>query len=369
MILTRGSADAIDINSAGCDRRSQLHPLMASSAHKPSLYALRAFEATARLRSMSAAAQELSVTHGAISRHIRALEDTLGVTLLTRGPACSDPTAEGSRLAEGLATAFSAIDASLEQIKPGPLTLSCSTSIMMYWLIPRIADFHRRHPEVQLQFNMNHGQFDAIRDRIGIAIRNTMVEPPPDVVVKELGVERIGPVCSPDYLKAARIRRPVDLARSQLLAPVTQPNAWAEWAQAVSYPGPALHPEQPFDHFYLMIQAAICGLGIGPAPQMLVLDDLRSGKLVAPFGFTEGPHKLVLWVAPHMRDRADTAALRGWLTDQLAQTQREGMDTGRLHSPVARSRAAAKLSLTRGSEAVASGQAAGPRSKQSDKFA
>ncbi len=91
---------------------------------KPSLYALRAFEAAARLRSMSAAANELSVTHGAISRHIRALEDTLGVTLLTRGPFSSDPTPEGLRLAEGLAAAFSAIDAAVEQVKPGPLTLS-----------------------------------------------------------------------------------------------------------------------------------------------------------------------------------------------------------------------------------------------------
>jgi DNA-binding transcriptional LysR family regulator len=287
---------------------------------KPSLYALRAFEATARLRSMSAAAQELSVTHGAISRHIRSLEDTLGVTLLTRGPTSSDPTPEGMRLAEGLVAAFRAIDASIEQIKPGPLTLSCSTSIMMYWLIPRIADFHRNHPGVHLQFNMNYGQFDAVRDRIGIAIRNTMVEPPPDVVVKELSVERIGLVCSPEYLRAARITRFADLTRVQRISSVTRPQAWEEWTQAVGHKGPALAAEQSFDHFYLMIQAAICGLGIGPVPQILVLEYVRSGKLVAPFGFIEGPHKLVLWLAPHVRDRPDTSALRQWLTEQLAVT-------------------------------------------------
>ncbi|WP_422650354.1 hypothetical protein OJJOAM_003194 [Cupriavidus sp. H18C1] len=265
----------------------------------PSLYALRAFEAAARLRSMTAAAHELSVTHGAISRHVRALEETLGVTLLTRGPVSTEPTPDGLRLAEGLAAAFTAIDAAIEQVRPGPLTLSCSTSIMMYWLIPRIADFHRQHPEVLLQFNMNYGQFDAVRDRIGIAIRNTMVEPPPDVVVKELGQsERIGLVCSPEYLRDTGIARLSDVAGAHRLAPATRAKAWDEWALAAGYEGAPLTTHDSYDHFYLMIQAAICGLGIGPVPQMLVLDDLRSGKLVAPFGFVDGPHRLVLWLSP-----------------------------------------------------------------------
>lgn len=298
------------------------------TAPRPSLYALRAFEAAARLRSMSAAAQELSVTHGAISRHVRSLEDQLGVTLLIRGPASSDATVDGIRLAEGLAAAFRTIDASLEKIKPGPLTLSCSTSIMMYWLIPRIADFHRRHPSIQLQFDMNFGRFDAVRDRIGIAIRNTMIPPPPDVAVVELVNERIGLVCSPEYLRASGIRHVADIANARRLAPVTRPNAWHEWMKATRYEGPPHAPDQLFDHFYLMIQATICGLGIGPVPQMLVLEDLKSGKLVAPFGFTPGPHKLVLWLAPHVRHRADTQTLREWLIAQLAMTQHEETTLG-----------------------------------------
>ena len=289
---------------------------------KPSLNALRAFEATARLRSMSAAGDELSVTHGAISRHIRSLEDTFGVTLLNRGPQSTDPTPEGVRLAEGLAAGFNRINASIEQLKPGPLTLSCSTSIMMYWLIPRIARFHEKHPGIQLQFNMNYGPVDVVRDKIGIAIRNTMVEPPPDVVVKELATERIGPVCSPEYLRTVNIRSFADLDRAHRLEPKTRPMAWDEWSEASGHDGAHLVAHQCYDHFYLMIQAAICGLGIAPVPRMLVLDDLRSGKLVAPFGFVEGPHKLVLWLAPHVKDRAESEALRQWLTDELEQSAR-----------------------------------------------
>ncbi len=94
-----------------------------------SLNALRAFEATARLRSFSAAADELSVTHGAISRHIRSIEDTLGRALLTRGVKGIMPTSEGQRFAEGLSAGFKVIQASVEQLTPGPLTLSCSESI------------------------------------------------------------------------------------------------------------------------------------------------------------------------------------------------------------------------------------------------
>ena len=80
---------------------------------RPSLNALRAFEATARHHSMTAAADELSVTHGAISRHIRSLEDMFGVMLLNRGAHSTDPTPEGARLAEGLSTAFSLIQSTI----------------------------------------------------------------------------------------------------------------------------------------------------------------------------------------------------------------------------------------------------------------
>jgi DNA-binding transcriptional LysR family regulator len=246
-----------------------------------------------------------------------------GVVLLTRGPHSTDPTPDGARLAEGLAAAFTTIQASIEQLQPGPLTLSCSTSIMMYWLIPRIARFHEKHPGVELQFNMNYGQIDVVRDKIGIAIRNTMIEPPPDVVLRELTTEWVGPVCSPEYLRSARIRSFADLANAHRLAPKTRPKAWAEWAAAAGHDDAALTTHETFDHFYLMIQAVICGLGIAPVPRILVLDDLRSGKLVAPFGFVAGPHKLVLWLAPHVIARPETRAVSKWLADELKQSERE----------------------------------------------
>jgi DNA-binding transcriptional LysR family regulator len=97
---------------------------------RPSLNALHTFEAVARLRSMTLAAAELCVTHGAVSRQIKALEETLGLALLRRTAHASEPTAEGLRLAEGLGAAFGLIDASLEQLQPGPLTPASATAAL-----------------------------------------------------------------------------------------------------------------------------------------------------------------------------------------------------------------------------------------------
>ena len=282
-----------------------------------SLNALRAFEATARLRSFSAAATELSVTHGAVSRHIRMLEDSLGLQLLKRSPHGTEPTAEGQRMAEGLSRAFELIQSTVEQVKPGPLTLSCSESIMMYWLIPRLARFQEANPEVELRFNMSYGTVDFARDNLGVAIRLSTIDPPKEAICTEVVTEWIGPVCSTEYLRNLRLTSAADLARARLMVSRTRAHAWADWARCCAQDPGALPIDDAFDHFYLLIQAAKCGLGLANVPRMLVRDDLSNGTLVAPLGFAAGPNKLVLWVAPHLSRRPDTIKLVDWLTDEL----------------------------------------------------
>lgn len=294
---------------------------MSTNLPRPSLNALRAFEATTRLGSMSAAAAELFVTHGAVSRHIRSLEDQMGVILLDRSGQSSQPTAEGARLAGGLATAFRLIQASVEQLRPGPLTLSCSASIMMYWLLPRIGRFHDKHPEVEIQFNMNYDRIDFVRDSISVAIRNSSIEPPKDAALRDLMIEWIGPVCSSEYRQSARLEATDDLARVRLLATKTRLEAWHDWTRASGYAGDALKISNRYEHFYLLIQAAVCGLGVAMVPRMLVQDDLHSGKLVAPFGFVPSPRKLLLWIAPQLDGRADVEALATWLADEMKATE------------------------------------------------
>lgn len=286
-----------------------------------SLNALRAFEATARLRSFSAAADELSVTHGAVSRHIRMLEDALGLPLLTRGAQGAEPTTEGQRLAEGLSTGFGFIQSSIERLKPGPLTLSCSESIMMYWLIPRLARFKDNNPGVEIRFNMSHGAVDFARDNISVAIRLSSIEPPKDAVRTDVAHEWVGPVCSPEYLRNVRIKSAADLPRARLMVSRTRPNAWTDWA-ACSKRSPAdLRIDETFEHFYLLIQGARCGLGVANVPRMLVRDDLTSGTLVAPLDFVRGPNRLCIWSAPHLSRRPDVVRLIDWLYEELRGTE------------------------------------------------
>jgi DNA-binding transcriptional LysR family regulator len=288
-----------------------MHPL------RPSLNALRAFESTARLHSFSAAAQELSVTHGAISRHIRTLEEQLGTSLLTRTAQGAWPTAEGHKLAEGLTTAFGIIQASVDQLQPGPLTLSCSESIMMYWLIPRLVRFKQAHTDIDLSFSMSHGPIDFARDKISVAIRLSSIPAPKDAVCIDVGSEWIGPVCTPDYLKQHPIRHPADLAQARLMVSRTRPGAWSEWVGCMDTPISEWPIAEAFDHFFLLIQGARCGLGWANVPRMLVLPDLESGALVAPLGFVRGPNRLQLWVPQHLQRQAEVVNLSEWLDQEL----------------------------------------------------
>lgn len=290
---------------------------------KPSLNALRAFEATVRLASMSAAAKELLVTHGAVSRHIGSLEAMFGMPLLDRSGRSVAATANGARLAAELSRGFAIIASGVEQLQPGPLTLSCSSTIMMNWLIPRISGFHQLHPEIELRFDMNYDRIDFVRDEISVAIRNSTIEPPKDVIIKPLIDEWVGPVCSPDYRAARDIRQVADLGRCHLLATKTRPGAWLEWLAQHGDPALAKRQAMQYDHFYLLIQAAICDLGVALVPRLLVQDYLASGKLVAPFGFAPGENKLVVWVAPHLRMRPDTRLLVDWLTAEFRKTDAE----------------------------------------------
>lgn len=282
--------------------------------------ALRAFEAATRLGSLTAAARELAVTPSAISHHMKGLEDLYGVALLRRLGARVKPTPEGAQLAEGLASAFKLIETSLAQLRPAPLTLSASSTVTMNWLIPRLNRFKRTHPESALQLNVNYGGVDFIHDQISVALRIDSFAPPAEVIVRPLGIEEIGPVCAPDLVDRFELAAPADLAMAPLLSTRSRPAAFQDWRRAIGTAEPALpKPPDAYEHFYMTIQAAICGLGIACVPRMLVEEELNAGRLVAPFGFVPGPYTLVLWIAPHARARADVQALVGWLESEFHQ--------------------------------------------------
>ena len=287
------------------------------------LSSLRAFEASARLGAMSAAAAELFVTHGAISRHVHLLEDQFGVPLLVRHSRSVSPTPEGAALAGQLTEAFRLMREAVARLEPGPVTLSCSATIMTKWLIPRLGDFKRANPNSEIRLNISHGEVNFIQDQISVAIRSSMKRPPQGVVSETLLHEQIGVVCHRDYQTHIGISSIASLSHARILDTASRPNAWNEWAALMKCEDIRLAPHERYEHFYLVIEAAVSQLGVALVPQYLVEKEIESGQLVAPFGFIDSPYSLNLWVAPHERLRDDVRKLANWIRKQMDPSTRD----------------------------------------------
>lgn len=299
----------------------------------PSLNALRAFEATARLGSLSQAARQLSVTHGAISRQLKALEAELGITLFTKDGRGLKLTEAGLRLREVSTQAFDRLRAVCAELTvadaDAPFVLGCSGSLLARWFIPRLGRLNAELPDLRLHLSAGEGDLDPKSP--GIDALLVFAEPPwpADVQVHALLAERIGPVLSPHYPNCSRLlgSRPEAVLGEALLQTVSRPQAWPNWARSHGVDSAGLVFSQSFEHLYYLLEAAVAGLGVAIAPQALVADDLQAGRLVAPWGFSQTPASLALWV-PHRRAGRRAERLAGWLRLEL---ERQADQWERLH--------------------------------------
>lgn len=287
----------------------------------PPLNALRAFEAAARLQSVSRAGDELHVTHGAISRQIRALEEQLGVSLFDKDGRGVKLTDAGLRLRDVTSESFErlrGVCADLRrQQEERPFVLGCPGSLLARWFIPRLDRLQRELPELRLQLSTSQGELDPRSPEVDATLLFAEPPWPADMQVFELAVERIGPVLSPRYANHARLVEapPSALFAEPLLHTASRPQAWPQWARAQQLEPAQLQQGQGFEHLYYLLEAAAAGLGVAIAPQTLVADDLRGGRLVAPWGFVETPGRLALWMRqPDPRSER----LAQWLRDELA---------------------------------------------------
>lgn len=271
----------------------------------PPLSALRAFEAAARLGRMTAAADELSVTPGAISRQVRQLEQHLGVALFDGSKARPTLTPAAHVLQPVLSNAFAHIaDAVREVSDPsrGALDVACFSTFTVKWLIPRLFDFQAQHPGIDVRLRTTDAGAGAGRIHGDLSItaeeatgaRDTSKEQP-------LFPEHLGPVLSPELAQRVALHQPADLA-DPALAPLrlhtrTRRNAWAMWGAAAGATVPLPTPSQAgpeFEHYYFTLEAAVRGLGVAVAPWHLVMDDVQAGRLVAPLGFVASGYDYVV---------------------------------------------------------------------------
>ena len=290
----------------------------------PPLNALRAFEATARLGSVSQAAEQLNVTHGAVSRQLKVLEEHLGVSLFVKEGRGLKLTDAGIRLRDTSSEAFDRLRNLCAELTKGqvdaPFVLGCSGSLLARWFIPRLGRLNADLPDLRLHLSAGEGDLDPRRP--GLDALLVFAEPPwpADMQVYELASERIGPVVSPRYARYEQLRQaPANaLAGEPLLHTTSRPQAWPSWAQQNAIEPKELKYGQGFEHLYYMLEAAVAGLGVAIAPEPLVAQDLQAGRLVAPWGFKQTPAQLALWLPKRAAD-GRAQQLAQWLKAELAR--------------------------------------------------
>lgn len=285
----------------------------------PSLNALRAFEAFARHGRMTLAADELCVTHGAISRQIRQLEEQLGVPL-TEGPRSRlRMTEAGLKLAQGLSPAFDQIEAAVPrppQVGPRPLVVSCLPTFAMKWLIPRLPRFQAAHPDIPVRVMESNGPFDYQADGVDLAIRMRALGQayPQDSLETPFMEHFHGPVMSPEL--AASIEPTLaNICALPRLHTRTFMESWSDWARKMPGDLPEPVSQQEFDHYFYLIEAAAAGLGVAVGPWAFVQRDLASGRLTAPLGFVSGEATVVA-LTPIEGSAPAALRFRDWLVEE-----------------------------------------------------
>lgn len=260
--------------------------------HELSLDALATFAEVARQSSFTRAAQRFHVTQSAVSHRVRDLERALGTALLERTTRSVRLTAQGRMLAEAVQTGLATIETGLQALRshgaPRTLTVSCSPSFAIRCLLPQASRFRERHPDLELHIAADDRMADPRRDDIDVCIRYGAGQYP-GLSVESLGPEWVHPVCSPDYQRRRRLRRPAQLAQQTLLHhDVLRDHPgrvdWSRWLARAGVHGVKADRGPRFSHAHLALAAALASEGIALGRSSLVADDLAHGRLVSPFG-------------------------------------------------------------------------------------
>lgn len=287
----------------------------------PPLNALRAFESAARHGSFVAAAVDLHVTHWAIGKQIRLLEDWFGVPLFERRPRGVELTNDGAELLGEASEALSRLAAAAAKLRrseaprrvSGVVRVNVPTSFALRWLIPRLVEFQRSFPNIEVRISVTSRRLRYIGGASDLGVRLNW-EPAQGFRSQVLMKDWQLPACSPDLLRNRPVTSVEDLRRHVLLHSATTRPAWQQWLAAAGQPdlSPLRHLE--FEHVHLQLQAAVDGLGIAIASKPLIERDLAAGRLVCPIARPEvdgGDYVLV------SEDQAETAAaqvFRQWIT-------------------------------------------------------
>jgi LysR family glycine cleavage system transcriptional activator len=306
----------------------------------PPLNALRAFEAAARHMSFSRAAEELHVTPAALSHQIKGLEEFLQVKLFVRKTRSIDLTDAGRSLYPGLHTGFGQLRqavASLDRIRDDRvLVISAPPGFTAKWLAPRLYRFLADNPDIDARISATPVMVDFVADGIDVAIRNM----PQTGELSEMVCDKLVDICllpvvSPRYLEShGPIEEPEQLRTATLIFDESLPNVydlpnWADWLREVGVADIDLGRGLRFNSADHALDAAVEGAGILLSHYTLAHDDLRTGRLVAPFPLKLKTRRAFHFVCPQGSEtRPKVAALREWLHQEMAMMEQKSALTG-----------------------------------------
>jgi LysR family glycine cleavage system transcriptional activator len=305
----------------------------------PPLNALRAFEAAARHMNFSRAADELSVTPGAVSQQIQNLEDYIGASLFKR-------TSKGLLLTDAAQTALPALREAFDRLAEAAsllsaaeegrrLTVSVAPSFAAKWLVPRLGRFEAAHPDVDVWLSAGLELVDFAAGEVDLAIRYGRGVYPGLEVRRLLG-ETVTPVASPALLAETPLNGLSDLANHVLLhdgSPDADDSCpdWSMWLAARGVKGVDGARGPRFNQSSLVIEAAVNGRGVALAKQTLAQADLDAGRLVAPFDIATAVDFAYYIVHPKAKGRlAQVKAFVAWLLDEAERHESalRAMDIG-----------------------------------------
>lgn len=303
----------------------------AQKRHMPPLNQLRAFEAAVRHESFTKAAAELNVTQGAISRHVRSLEEYLGFQLFERVNNNLVIPSASREFAHALTQSFDGINQATQALRQGKrrtvLTVHSYTNFLIRWLIPKLPSFQAQYPDIEIRLSSGRVEVDFSEDDIDLAIRYG-APPWPGIQSELLFPVEMVPICSPSLAESVGLQTPEDLLKTTLYHVYARRAEWPAWWAQVSKA-----PFEPFREVYpedlaVVQQCVLAGMGVGLSQRHYVLDDIAAGRIMIPFDVplrhTNGFYVVCL---PGRMDVPKIAAFRQWILAQLLEDSPEDQES------------------------------------------
>ncbi len=297
---------------------------MADLRRLPNLAALRAFEAAARHQNFSRAAEEIHVTHGAISHQVRALEQELGVELFARNGKRLTVTADGERFAATVRKSLGEIAAAADTLKTSAmhkrLTVTSLPSFAARWLAPRLGRFIEQYPDTEVVLQSSSHLVDFTRETVDVGVRFGFGHYP-GLTTELVMHDYYYPVASPNFNRGRLPRTLNELTRSALLRCDGEP--WVPWFAAAGINHPEPVGGLLFQDSSMLVRAAIEGQGIALGRHAIVVNDLQAGDLVRLFDVAIQAEPSYYFVClPSALQKPEVQAFRNWLFDEVAKIER-----------------------------------------------